>query len=81
LHHYAEQVKSSFFEQRLFMELFHEPGTNLANQYSAYIGLIVGRIIGSVNGWQNVVGELGQKSDWPLPRIIWSISPSQDLDG
>jgi hypothetical protein len=63
------------------MELFHKRGEKFRTHYSAYVGLIVGRIIDSVNGWQNVVGELGQKSDWPLPRIIWSISPSQDLDG
>jgi hypothetical protein len=43
------------------MELFHKRGAKFRTHYSAYVGLIVGRIIDSVNGWQNVVGELGQK--------------------
>jgi hypothetical protein len=50
------------FEQRLFMESFHKRGAKFRTHYSALMGLIIGRIIDSVNGWQNVVGELGQKA-------------------
>jgi hypothetical protein len=63
------------------MELFHKRGAKFRTHYSAYVGLIVGLIIDSVIGWQNVVGKLGQKIDWPLPRIISRIRRSPGLDG